>query len=51
MAGDEMKIELNAYAFAMVVDIGLIVLIGFSIYWTKSLWPLLGLLFLYSVKK
>lgn len=43
-----MKIELNAYAAAVIQNIGLFIVIGIAIWLLKSGWPLLALVFLTS---
>lgn len=40
--------RLNAFTSAMLINLGLIMLAGFGIYFRGDLWPLLALLFMVS---
>ncbi|WEY98910.1 hypothetical protein P5634_13650 [Bacillus subtilis] len=39
---------MNAFTSAMLINLGLIMLAGFGIYFRGDLWPLLALLFMVS---
>lgn len=40
---------MNAYSAIVIVDMSIIALVGFGIYYTHDSWILLGLLFLMSI--
>ena len=45
-----MKIELNDYAASVIHNVFIIILMGFALYLTNSLWSFIGCLFFASAK-
>jgi len=42
--------SMNAYMASAIINVALMILIGFAVWATKSAWPLLGLLLMVSVE-
>lgn len=46
-----MKIEINRYIALVLVNIAIIALVAFVVYYTHEVWALLGLIFLFGSHK